>query len=243
MTAHVLELPPELLDNIFCRLPPRDVASCRLACSAFTKLASPYLITRVVYARRLDTIRHLREVLEHPYFSKQVTELVYDASRYSDVVARDFGEYEHRCFSAHRRFVERNWESRNKKVAAELNELTALSRAPPAGGSYMEGERDVEEILCAEDDHYSELFVESLWRGCYKGFDDYLHRVRADAELTAIDLLPYIFSKATRLNSIVFTDYRGTALPDDSYNGLCRRLFGNTLEPVSLSDPDWGSWA
>jgi hypothetical protein len=38
-----------------------------------------------VIADRLDTLQKLREVLDHPYFSKYITRLVWDASYYGQL--------------------------------------------------------------------------------------------------------------------------------------------------------------
>ena len=57
-------LPSELLDRIFIYVSTSrdDIAACRLVSQAFKHLSSPYLITRVVFAKRLETTNHLREV-------------------------------------------------------------------------------------------------------------------------------------------------------------------------------------
>ena len=73
-------LPPELLIRVFDFLsydrPHVDIANSRLVSKRFHALSSPFLITTAVIANRLDTLQKLRELLEHPYFSKHVTRLV-----------------------------------------------------------------------------------------------------------------------------------------------------------------------
>lgn len=77
-------LPAELLDRIFSSLSDRkDVSSTRLVCQWFKELSSPYSITRVVFAHRVDTLLRLYDVLEHEYFRKHISELVYDVAQYA----------------------------------------------------------------------------------------------------------------------------------------------------------------
>lgn len=87
------ELATRTLDLAFAGR-SRDVASCRLACQALHTLCSPYLIRTVVVAERLEALRKLREVMQHPYFSNYVTHLVWDASYYEYALATDYSRYE-----------------------------------------------------------------------------------------------------------------------------------------------------
>jgi hypothetical protein len=79
-------LPPELLTRIFAFVsydrPHIDIANIRLASRQFYDLSSPFLLDTVVIANRLDTLQKTSEILDHPYFSKHVTRLVWDASFY-----------------------------------------------------------------------------------------------------------------------------------------------------------------
>lgn len=93
-TLQIPALPNEIWDRIFALLTSRkDVGACRLACRSFKELSSPYFLTRVCFALRMDTLNKLYDVMEHPYFRHYVTELVYDSSRY-DPRFEDPGEYE-----------------------------------------------------------------------------------------------------------------------------------------------------
>jgi hypothetical protein len=53
------------------------------------------LLDTVVIADRLDTLQELREVLDHPYFSKHITRLVWDASSYQHL--EDLGHSQELC--------------------------------------------------------------------------------------------------------------------------------------------------
>ena len=95
----VTSLPPELLQRIFGFLSGRksDIRACRRVCTSFRDHSSEFLVTRVAFARRRDTVESLRELLDHPYFHRHVTELVYDASRYQEDIAEDFEQYVAAC--------------------------------------------------------------------------------------------------------------------------------------------------
>ena len=96
-TSPLGALPPELatriLDLLFAGRSP-DVPQCRLVCQDLYYLSSPYLIRTVVIAERLETLVKMREVMLHPYFSKHVTHLIWDASYYDSEIATDYSMYE-----------------------------------------------------------------------------------------------------------------------------------------------------
>lgn len=93
-------LPPELSSWIFELVSAgsrRDVASCRLACRELKEISSPFLITTVVIANRLSTLKLAMEVMDHPYCSKHITHLLWDASWYEKDIALKVGEYQSRA--------------------------------------------------------------------------------------------------------------------------------------------------
>jgi hypothetical protein len=47
-----------------------------------------------VIAERFSTLRKAREILLHPYFSKHVTHLLWDASYYEERIAANYRAYE-----------------------------------------------------------------------------------------------------------------------------------------------------
>jgi len=83
----------------------------------FKEHSSPFLLPCVVFARRLDVITKLRQVLQHPYFRQFVQELVYDGSSYSEATATDWEQYVEDCDHAPRDLEDAAWlerESRNR---------------------------------------------------------------------------------------------------------------------------------
>ena len=95
MASNIHILSNELFDRIFSFLSEdkQAIGACRLACRLFKDLSSPYLIARVVFARRLKTIARLNEIVEHDYFHKYVTELICDVSYYYEHRTTDWDTY------------------------------------------------------------------------------------------------------------------------------------------------------
>jgi hypothetical protein len=100
MAANILStLPTELLDRTFSFLvqDKQTIANSRLVCTSFRELSTPYLLTRVVFARRVATLEKLIQVVENPTFRKHITELIYDASWYCRGIAADWPTYVDKC--------------------------------------------------------------------------------------------------------------------------------------------------
>lgn len=100
LTTGFGRLPPELSSWIFELVSAgsrRDVANSRLACRELHSICSPFLITTVVVANRLETLKLAMEVMQHPYFSKHVTHFLWDASWYEKDIALKVGEYQSRA--------------------------------------------------------------------------------------------------------------------------------------------------
>ena len=78
-------LPRELCEQILELLSAersRAIPACRLVCKKWRQLSSPYLIRTAVVAEGPRALEKLREIQRHPYFSKHVTHLLWDASYY-----------------------------------------------------------------------------------------------------------------------------------------------------------------
>jgi hypothetical protein len=89
-------LPEELANQIFGFVTgERSLASpnCCLVSRDFFILRSPYLVTTAVVALRKKTLRKLQEVMDHPYFRKHVTHLVWDISAFEDRLYFGVGKY------------------------------------------------------------------------------------------------------------------------------------------------------
>ncbi|KAK5117130.1 hypothetical protein LTR85_009061 [Meristemomyces frigidus] len=132
MASILAVLPPELLSRIISFLSEqrKDISACRLVCRTLKELSSPYLITRVVFAKRFDAVSRLQDVLQHPYFSRYVTELVYDASLYDPEIAGDWNEYVQQCQEAPRNFVDLDWAKRRRTEAQLWHQFAAYSDPP-----------------------------------------------------------------------------------------------------------------
>ena len=66
MGLPMLTLPPERLARIFSLTDQADINECRLVCRKFKELGSPYLITRVVSAKRLKDISGTQRYIQVP---------------------------------------------------------------------------------------------------------------------------------------------------------------------------------
>ncbi|EME38179.1 hypothetical protein DOTSEDRAFT_75990 [Dothistroma septosporum NZE10] len=240
MTSILQILPSELLARIFAFLPQRrDVSQARLVCKPFHELSSPFLITEVIFAPRLDTLKRCREVIDHPYFSRYVTHLIYDSSRYDEDLGTDWNSYVSRCHASPRDMIDEDWRRRQRDDKELLDELSNPSarghgRAPDAD---VEGDADAMGI---------ERYYEQVYRmGCQRHFPDYYSRYKNQQALQQRhiphSMIKRAFTACPKLRNIVYTDHRGLARAGESYDSCCRRLFGLTLEPdhAGTSHTSW----
>ena len=232
-------LAPELLDRVFSFLNERsDVAACRLVCPDFARLSSPYLMTRIVLAKRLDTMKRFREVLEHPYFSKQITELVYDASRFNRL---DWISYVNRCETPHREMLDHEWVELQNSASSYLRDLMDFTSLGTDLTTPSEGRDYQYPLLDAE----SSDGVHPYMMGCNRTISDYDRNIEVQEFLEdkgiPLELLKQAFTRLPKLRTVTLTDYRGLARNGESYDSCCRRLFGNMPEPDRLTE-DPKSW-
>ncbi|KAK4497450.1 hypothetical protein PRZ48_011901 [Zasmidium cellare] len=226
-TPAALGLPNEVLMRIFSLLPKRqDVAACRLVCRDFKELSSPFLITRIVVAKRLDTMEKFYDVMEHPYFRKHVTELIYDASWYDHMLARDPMAYADARMSEQR-------EERLSDVKAQTRQYVDLWDRALRGFTTTARPRELLEDM----DDNSEL----SWK--MVTYHDYSMRCGHQLRMLSTGMPSYAIKAAfhnfPRLRHVVFGDYRNIAKDEESYSECCARLFGDTLEPYGLNvDPN-----
>lgn len=211
-----VQLPQETLTHIFSYLSDyrRDIAACRLVCRCFLACCSEFLIPRVTFAKRLDTLQRLWEVLEHPYFRRHVKELVYDASVYEESLVTDFEEYEDACDRLCSRSFHDDEAMKETQMYAEF--YSRVCRTRPWRGVW-----------------------ERHTTGMHRGFLDYFRRWRAQNQIIDDGLDSEILiaglERLPKLRRIVFTDFRELAREGEGYSAICERIFGNTLEPRGLS--------
>jgi len=226
------ELPPELWARVFSYLADRrtDVAACRLTCRAFYELSSPFLITRVVFAKRLETILRLCEVVEHPYFRQHVTELVYDASTYFDDRGNTFGEYLMTCQDIDHRTFHADALDAGESADECMWQLIAskLLRGVDCAATRSHSMHD--------EDHRSATGLD-----CYVSFPKYRRRVNDQSRIERTSLPSRMMQRVLalpKLRSVVFADYRALARDGETFDACCQRLFGNVLDPANLSRSD-----
>ena len=282
MASNISTLSNEMLDRIFSFLSEdkQAISACRLVCRSFKELSSPYLITRVVFARRLKTIARLNEIVEHDYFHKHVTELICDVSYYCENRATDWDTYYRECLNAPQLLRDAEWARRKEEeqiIWSEIEQLradradttSACVRSPKCdrdgehdgvwgrnetGGEFVDDDLceivDDDDLFESEDDDdrseesgsSSEHEDDTMYYydvaynlGCHKSFPDY-HRLyvaerRINRKCATERIVGRALSRLKRLKSIVITDWRGLARPDESYSDCAHRLFGNTLAP------------
>lgn len=98
----IARVPDEILDSVFTHLSHLQdaIATCRLVNHRFNRVSSPYLITTVVFARRVQAITRLKRIMAHEYFHRHVTELMVDISSFDEQCATDWEFYREECSNA-----------------------------------------------------------------------------------------------------------------------------------------------
>lgn len=280
------KLPPELSSRIFefvSASSQKHIANCRLVSLEFRTICSPYLITTVVVANRLETLRKFVEVMEDPYFSKHVTHLIWDASWYEEDVAQRYETYQYRARTSTHLSESRDAEYITAREAdAELLDqlshtqgiLKEMRRrkpgiilpdfayenplnAPPTLSNFMHFSESTrppplpqvvvprQPIVSAttySNISRSPLFQNALHEdgnhmlGFHPGSQDYYRRWdsqwRLDRADVAIKQFKRAFTRLRNIKHISYTDWRALAREGESYDELCRRLFGSTVTPV-----------
>jgi hypothetical protein len=79
-----------------------------------------------------------------------------------------------------------------------------------------------------------------MWAaGMHKGFCQYsarlMDQIRIQGDEAHFGVLRNALQGLPKLCRIVFADFREFAGPDEGYDELCGRMFGNTLEPNTAS--------
>ena len=93
VTHVTIDVPPEVLDNIFQRLRTRDIKSVRLVCGSFNVAASRYLVDRIYLSSSTRDLNTIDAISKHATFSKCVTQVVFDCRIYEERIATDRRRY------------------------------------------------------------------------------------------------------------------------------------------------------
>ena len=78
------DLPAEVLAKILKILPKHDLKSVRLSSTRLSAIAASMLFDRVYFAPRKFEMERFRNIAQHPLFSKNIKELVYDGRLYCE---------------------------------------------------------------------------------------------------------------------------------------------------------------
>jgi hypothetical protein len=251
-TTSIDALPPELLTRVFeflsCDRSHVDIANSRLVSKQFHAISSPFLIATVVIADRYDTLQKLSEVLDHPYFSKHVTRLVWDASLYGRGAANHLFEYHHQCelkpWSSST--IAAHCESRGMDLEELARLQDAVGKALHGGDWLMRRAGGIDLSLYYTEnevgsDSDDKKMRDSLIRLAH---DDYRLREAAQIEirLNSLSLKPLetAFEKLPMLRHFEFSDFRALARSGETLRELCGRIFGQPLSPDLLPDDEQG---
>lgn len=79
MPRQIGDLPDEVLVICLSFLPKADLKSARLTCAHWGRIGAERLFDRVFFAPRKEILEYFKRVSDNPVFSKNITELVYDA--------------------------------------------------------------------------------------------------------------------------------------------------------------------
>ncbi|KAL1586434.1 hypothetical protein WHR41_05212 [Cladosporium halotolerans] len=253
----LFSLPTELLDRIFDYLADdhRDIASCRLVNSTFRNGSSPYLITKVIFAKRPLELIKIQEVACDPFFSRYVTHMVYDLShwKFNEIDMNDITEhmeYFSACEEAEDLGIRDLDNDANvapsQPKSGRLSELLRIHTISEETISALENLDDFTPSPKADTDPAVLPLAYTLYTPdgedsepssilCHKSFPQYKRYARFHEIFTAqyehLKVLHDVAHKFPRLRKITFTDYRGLARRGETYRDLCTRLFGDVLEP------------
>lgn len=232
-------LPPELLSRTFALLshqnPHVDIANARLVCRAFRALSSPYLLTTVVIAERKEALLKLRKILAHWYFRRHVTHLLWDASYWNRDITRNLDAYGREVENHPENSEPPIIDQQTRENAATFDDLLkwvpgkqrASTNATPL--SITRYAPSVDDL-----DGDDQIFHRQA-----EGFAAY-HRRYMDQESIRQRRLAYrylhlVLALCPKLSHVSYTDHRALSRHGETYQQLCRRLFGIALRP-SLMD-------
>lgn len=218
------DLAEEILQEILSKLAFRDdIAACRLVSRKFCRLATKFHITYAVYADRLSAWTKLEELLADDYYRETVTELVIDASRY--LPDMDYDEYLRTSAEAPRIFEPQGIARQQVQDDAAMSALDACLPETPglAQPNRRTGWMHQHDIKASITERLAIYQQEALLA------------IQGERRAFRVRLLQKALDRLPNLQSVVLTDYRGLAKDGESYQELCRCLFGDILEVFILS--------
>ena len=243
-------LPRELLTRVFnlssCERYHDDTANSRLVCRRFHTLSSPFLINTAGIADQPETLDELQEVLDHPYFSKHTTRLVWDASQYVNGAAKALPVYQRECEkNPLRTSAITAYCALHGKDTAELALLQdAVSVVRPGRRQYQAAREALAKFVDGIEGE-TDLGLRSKTKELFEiAFHDYQRRYHAQLDLqkrrSSANCLHAAFGKLSKLRHMFYTDFRALARGGESLCELCNCLFGQSLNQKLLSDDEQG---
>jgi F-box-like len=79
--VRLLNLPQEILQDVFVRLKPADLKNIGFTCKTFGDVAAETLLPAIHVVFTKHSFERLRDVSLHPIFSLYVNEIIYEADR------------------------------------------------------------------------------------------------------------------------------------------------------------------
>lgn len=242
-------MPPELLARVFSfiNVPPAidiaTIANCRLVCKQFHNLSSNYLITTVVIAERIHELNKLREVMDHPYFHKHVTHLLWDASAYEEALFDDPRQY-------HERWHDLDTNQESPEVALALSrdtqnveDLLAFDPRPreledPRPDSHeLPGDGTIGRDRRLDQYRYGDM---ASHLSASSGYWDYqrrwLNQRSCRENELALRYLHWAFAKLPKLKHLSYTDWRALSRHGESFEDARNRMFSTVVQPKYMDE-------
>ena len=181
-TSNILEVfPVEIFEHVFSLLSKSrsDIGACRLTCRDFHLISSPYLLPSVVLADNLDAVHKTQQIIEHPYFSRHVTELIYVPDHYDH-------EDEYRYETALRKMdCQQYWKNEDWLLWQDLSRYSDYR-----GNGWKRPER----CRCWDGSAFDRQFLRT------PDFEDYIRAIR-------MNMLDKMLKTLPSLRKLIVTDF------------------------------------
>jgi hypothetical protein len=245
------ELPQELADRIFDFGSGRrslGFSNYRLVAQQWHAKSSPRLVTTAVIAARPKTLNKIQQLMNHPYFNKHVTHLIWDASEYYATIV-EVGSMYSEIFIGSEHLetytVSRGGEdlsNMDRRVAKIEDQSTVGGSAAMRWNVLQQSGRNifppidksiVTDLLPSNKFDINKNSVYMV--GCSQGKKRYATHLKAQQIIQAKELTHVWFREALEsfpsLQHMTVSDFRTLAYPEETYIALCRRLFGDVICP------------